>query len=71
MFEANVRIVLDYLEGPTLNEHLKRRTHPFTVDQVVRLLAEMATALQEYHDLGLLYGVMTADDVLCAYGTQQ
>jgi hemoglobin-like flavoprotein len=56
-------LVLDYLDGPTLNQHLKRRAQPYAVDEVVRMVTEVATALQEYHDLGLLYGVMTADDV--------
>ena len=56
-------MILDYVDAPTLHWHLKRRGRAFAVDEVARLISELAAALQEYHQLGLLYGVMTADDV--------
>ena len=56
-------LILDYVKPPTLNWHLKRRARPFSVDEVARLIGELSAALQEYHDIGLLYGVTTSDDV--------
>jgi hemoglobin-like flavoprotein len=56
-------LIMDVIEAPTLHCHLKGKAQRFSIDQVVHLVGELAAALQEYHDIGLLYGAMSANHV--------
>ena len=56
-------LIMDVVRAPTLHCHLKRKVQPFSIDQVAHLIGDLAAALHEYHNIGLLYGSMTATDV--------
>jgi len=55
-------LVLEYVDADTVGRVL-RAAGPIPPDTVLRLIAALARGLHEYHEAGLLYGPLVADDV--------
>jgi formylglycine-generating enzyme required for sulfatase activity/serine/threonine protein kinase len=57
-------LVLAYIEGTSLAEHLDRRKKPFDVVQAVKLVAVVAQALDEAHKTGILHRDLKPDNIM-------
>ncbi|MGN6108703.1 MAG: serine/threonine-protein kinase [Kofleriaceae bacterium] len=62
-----VYMVLDYLEGESLADHLAARG-PLTVTEVVRLLAGPVAALVQAHKLGAVHRDIKPDNLFLTHG---
>jgi len=56
-------LILEYIDAPTVAQHIKQVGEPFSVGDVIILIRRLAQALHEYHEKTLLYGVMSTEDV--------
>jgi serine/threonine protein kinase len=62
-------IVMHYLRGRTLREHLRERGLPLPFDEAVAIMQPLLIALQEVHRLGLVHRDISPDNVyLCDFG---
>lgn len=62
-------IVMHYLRGRTLREHLRQRGLPLPFDEAVAIMQPLLIALQEVHRLGLVHRDISPDNVyLCDSG---
>jgi formylglycine-generating enzyme required for sulfatase activity/predicted Ser/Thr protein kinase len=57
-------LVLAYIEGTSLAEHLSRHTKPFDVVQAVALVSVVAQALQEAHETGIIHRDLKPDNIM-------
>ncbi len=56
-------MVLEYVEGPTLRDELRRRGR-LSLDEAVRLLAPIASALDHAHGLGIVHRDLKPENVI-------
>jgi serine/threonine protein kinase len=62
-------IVMHYLRGRTLREHLRERGRPLPFDEAVAIMQPLLIALQQVHRLGLVHRDISPDNVyLCDNG---
>jgi serine/threonine protein kinase len=57
-------LVLAYIEGTSLAEHLGRRAKPFDVVQAVELVCVVAEAMHEAHKTGIIHRDLKPDNIM-------
>lgn len=57
-------IVMDYLEGETLKEYVKRRGNRLPVDEVLDILTPVMGALEKVHKKGLIHRDISPDNIM-------
>jgi hypothetical protein len=62
-------IVMHYMAGRTLREHLRQRGSPLPFDEAVTVMLPVLAALQEVHRLGLVHRDISPDNIyICDSG---
>lgn len=57
-------IIMEYLEGETLKEHLKKNGGKMPVEEVMSIMRPIITALSKMHELGLIHRDISPDNIM-------
>ena len=57
-------IVMEYVEGITLKDHLKRLGRPMTETEALAIMEPVLKALQKVHDQGLIHRDISPDNIM-------
>lgn len=57
-------IVMEYVHGTTLKEHLKKLGHPMTEREALTIMEPVLKALQKVHDQGLIHRDISPDNIM-------
>ena len=65
-FAANdtVYIVMEYIQGITLKQHLKALGRPMTEEEALDIMEPLLKALQKVHDQGLIHRDISPDNIM-------
>ena len=57
-------IIMEYLEGETLKEHLKKIGGKMPVQEVISLMRPVITSLSKMHELGMIHRDISPDNII-------
>ena len=61
-------IVMEYVQGTTLKEHLKKLGRPMTEEEALSAMEPVLKALQKVHDHGLIHRDISPDNIMLPAG---
>ncbi|WP_372364653.1 protein kinase [Candidatus Uabimicrobium sp. HlEnr_7] len=62
----NIYIVMEYIDGPNLQQHLKEQGGRLLPDETLNMVMQIASALEHAHSCGLVHRDIKTDNILLA-----
>ena len=62
----NIYIVMEYIDGPNLQQHLKEQGGRLLPDETLNMVMQIASALEHAHSRGLVHRDIKTDNILLA-----